>query len=47
VRLGGSIGQALMFAELFRSVRVGKSVARSIADRVALLSFGVINMCSE
>lgn len=45
VRLAGSVGQALMFAELFKSVRVGKSVSKSIADRVALLSFGVINMC--
>ena len=45
VRLAGSVGQALMFAELFKSVRVGKSISKSIADRVALLSFGVINMC--
>lgn len=45
VRLLGSVGQALMFAELFKSVRHDKSVTKSIADRVALLSFGVINMC--
>jgi len=45
VRLLGSVGQALMFAELFKSVRHDKSITKSIADRVALLSFGVINMC--
>ena len=45
VRLVGSVGQGLMFAELFKSVRIGKSITKSIADRVALLSFGVINMC--
>ena len=45
IRLLGSVGQALMFAELFRSVRDDRSVAGSVADRVALLSFGVINTC--
>ena len=45
VRLLGSVGQAFMFSELFKSVRKDKSITKSIADRVALLSFGVINMC--
>jgi len=45
VRLLGSVGQAFMFSELFKSVRNDKSITKSIADRVALLSFGVINMC--
>jgi hypothetical protein len=45
LRLAGSAGQGVLFAELFKSVRRGKSVARSVADRVALLSFGAINVC--
>ena len=45
IRLVASVGQGFMFADLFKSVRKDKSVAHSIADRVALLSFGVINMC--
>jgi hypothetical protein len=44
-RLFASIGQALFFAQKYRSVRKGfPPTAKSIADRTALLSFGVINM---
>jgi hypothetical protein len=44
-RLFASIGQALFFAQKYRSVRRGfPPTAKSIADRTALLSFGVINM---
>jgi hypothetical protein len=43
-RLAASIGQALFFAQKYRSVRPGPPTAKSIADRTALLSFGVINM---
>jgi len=44
LRLGASVLQAGLFASIFPSVRDGKSLPKSIADRVALLSFGVINM---
>mmetsp|Transcript_25215 Transcript_25215/g.60645 ORF Transcript_25215/g.60645 Transcript_25215/m.60645 type:complete len:409 (-) Transcript_25215:92-1318(-) len=44
IRLAGSVLQAALFASIFKSVRVGKSVPKSIADRVALLTYGVINM---
>ncbi len=44
-RLFASIGQAFFFAQKYRSVRKGfPPTAKSIADRTALLSFGVINM---
>jgi hypothetical protein len=40
-----SISLAVLFSELFSGVKKGKSRAKSVADRTALLSFGVINMC--
>jgi len=44
IRLGASVMQAFLFASIFTSVRNDKSLTRSIADRVALLTYGVINM---
>ena len=44
LRLSASVVQAGLFASIFTSVRDDKSLTRSIADRVALLTFGVINM---
>jgi ABC-type multidrug transport system ATPase subunit len=43
LRLGAAIGNSLLFAEIFGTVR-GVPSTKSVADRVALLSFGVINM---
>jgi len=43
-RLLASVGQAFLFSQIFRTVKPGIPTARSIADRTALLSFGVINM---
>jgi hypothetical protein len=39
-----SIGLAKLFSELFSKVKKGESLAKGIADRPALISFGVINM---
>ncbi|KAL9187031.1 hypothetical protein ACHAXT_010751 [Thalassiosira profunda] len=44
LRLGASVVQAGLFASIFTSVRDDKSLTKSIADRVALLTYGVINM---
>ncbi len=44
LRLGASIVQACLFSTIFRSVRNGKSIPKSIPDRVALLTYGVINI---
>lgn len=44
LRLGASVGNALLFAQIFASVKHGVPLVKSIADRTALLSFGVINM---
>lgn len=44
LRLGASIVQAALFATIFKSVRHDKPIPKSIADRVALLTYGVINM---
>jgi ABC-type multidrug transport system ATPase subunit len=44
LRLGAAVMQAKLFATIFKSVRHDKSLTRSIADRVALLSYGVINL---
>jgi len=41
---GASLGLARLFCELFSGVKKGQSAAKSVADRTALLSFGVINM---
>ena len=38
-----SLGLAKLFSELF-TVKKGESLAKSVADRTALLSFGVVNM---
>jgi ABC-type multidrug transport system ATPase subunit/ABC-type multidrug transport system permease subunit len=38
------LGSSILFSQIFKSVREGIPYARSIADRTALLSFGVINM---
>jgi ABC-type multidrug transport system ATPase subunit len=44
-RLIASLGCSALFSQIFKSVRDDVPYARSIADRTALLSFGVINMC--
>lgn len=45
IRAAASIGLAGLFSELFSGVKKGNSLAKSVADRTALLSYGVINMC--
>ena len=45
-RAGASIGNAILLAQIFPTVQRGlEPGANSVADRVALLSFGAINMC--
>ena len=44
LRSVASLGLACLFSELFSGVKKGKSAAKSVADRTALLSFGAINM---
>ncbi|KAI2491200.1 ABC-2 type transporter [Fragilaria crotonensis] len=44
-RLIACLGCSALFSQIFKSVRDDVPYARSIADRTALLSFGVINMC--
>ena len=44
IRLAAVIVQAFLFASIFKSVGRGKSVPKSVADRVALLTYGVINL---
>lgn len=44
LRLGAVIIQAEMFSIIFASVKDDNSRTKSIADRVALLTFGVVNM---
>ncbi|KAL3792307.1 hypothetical protein HJC23_006219 [Cyclotella cryptica] len=44
IRLSASVVQAFLFSTIFSSIQEGKSVTKSIADRVALLTYGVINM---
>ncbi|VEU41831.1 unnamed protein product [Pseudo-nitzschia multistriata] len=43
-RLVASGGNAYLFTRIFHSIKKGSFTAKSVADRVALLSFGVINM---
>jgi ABC-type multidrug transport system ATPase subunit len=43
-RLIASCGTAYFFANIFQSIKKGFFTPRSVADRVALLSFSVINM---
>ncbi|GKY94789.1 hypothetical protein MPSEU_000444100 [Mayamaea pseudoterrestris] len=44
-RLVASAGNAMLLAQIFPTVRGKIATANSVADRVALLSFGAINMC--
>jgi hypothetical protein len=44
IRLGAVIVQACLFALIFKNVGHGKPVPKSVADRVALLTYGVINL---
>ena len=44
LRLGAAVLQAKLFASIFKSVRHDKSLTKSIADRVALLTYGCINL---
>jgi hypothetical protein len=39
-----SLGLAKLFSELFSKVKQGESIVKGLADRPALISFGVINM---
>jgi ABC-type multidrug transport system ATPase subunit len=43
-RLVASAGNAYLFTRIFRSIKKGYFTTKSVADRVALLSFSVINM---
>eukprot|EP00814_Leptocylindrus_danicus_P009669 CAMPEP_0116011248 /NCGR_PEP_ID=MMETSP0321-20121206/4461_1 /TAXON_ID=163516 /ORGANISM="Leptocylindrus danicus var. danicus, Strain B650" /LENGTH=748 /DNA_ID=CAMNT_0003480457 /DNA_START=81 /DNA_END=2327 /DNA_ORIENTATION=- len=45
LRLTASVGQSFLFAQIFKTVSKGIPTGKSVADRTALLSFGVINMC--
>ena len=44
LRLFVSVGNAFLFTNVFKSVKKGIFTAKSVADRTALLTFGVINM---
>jgi ABC-type multidrug transport system permease subunit len=44
LRGSASLILARLFSELFKSVKHGMPLAKGVADRTALLSFGVINM---
>mmetsp|Transcript_13566 Transcript_13566/g.25847 ORF Transcript_13566/g.25847 Transcript_13566/m.25847 type:complete len:835 (-) Transcript_13566:198-2702(-) len=44
LRFGCSAMQAVLFAAIFKSVRDDKPLTKSIADRVALLTYAVVNM---
>ena len=44
LRLVAAVGNSFLFSQIFATVKKGVPTAKSIADRVALLSFGVINM---
>jgi len=44
IRLVAAAGNSFLFSKIFATVKKGVPTAKSIADRVALLSFGVINM---
>jgi ABC-2 type transporter len=44
IRLAASIGNAYLFTRIFQSIKMGLFTSRSVADRVALLSFAVVNM---
>ena len=44
LRLAVSAGNAYLFTNVFKSVKKGLFTAKSVADRTALLTFGIINM---
>ena len=44
LRSAASFSLARLFSELFSNVKKGQTPAKSVADRIALLSFGVVNM---
>jgi hypothetical protein len=44
MRLVGSVGNAVLFTHIFKSIKKGVFTAKSVADRTALLTFGIINM---
>ena len=44
LRLLASIGNAYLFTNIFKSIQKGIATAKSVADRTALLTFGIINM---
>jgi ABC-type multidrug transport system permease subunit len=44
VRLCAVTVQAYLFSTIFASVQNGKSIPKSLADRIALLTYGVINL---
>ena len=43
-RIGAVIVQACLFVSIFKNAGRGKSVPKSVADRVALLTHGVIHL---
>lgn len=45
VKFIGSVGNAVLLAEIFPTVHGNLVRPNSVADRIALLSFGAINMC--
>ena len=44
MRLVGSVGNAMLFTHIFKTIKKGAFTAKSVADRTALLTFGIINM---
>eukprot|EP00980_Cylindrotheca_fusiformis_P013318 scaffold3389_cov119-Cylindrotheca_fusiformis.AAC.10 len=44
IRLIGSAGNAYLFSTIFKSVKKGEFTPKSVGDRVAMLTFGIINM---
>jgi hypothetical protein len=40
----GSAGNAFLFSTIFKSVKKGEFTPKSVGDRVAMLTFGIINM---
>jgi ABC-type multidrug transport system ATPase subunit len=44
IRLIGSAGNAFLFSTIFKSIKKGAFTPKSVGDRVAMLSFGIINM---
>lgn len=44
LRLLASVGQAVLFKLIYKTVEKGPILARSISDRCAMISFGAISM---